>query len=211
MYKVFFEERQLILQSLGERLPNADLVLNLDGSEDRAVLQSIIDAFQANTRTIGLCLRSKNLDKTWATFCSLFTEITAAGGVVFNSEAQLLMIYRHDKWDLPKGKLEKGEDTATAAIREVEEECGIDQLTIVRQLPTVYHTYSQKGKNYLKETIWYEMKSDYKGNLVPQTEEGITRVQWMSRKDVILAMENTWSSLRSLLTEELVKTGNELK
>jgi 8-oxo-dGTP pyrophosphatase MutT (NUDIX family) len=211
MFKVFFEERQLILQSAGDRLPNVDLVLNLDGNEEPTVLKSIVDAFNANTRAIGLCLRSSNLDKTWETFCSLFTEITAAGGVVFNDDGQLLMIYRNDKWDLPKGKLEIGEDPATAAVREVEEECGIDQLTITKQLPTVYHTYTQKGKNYLKETIWYEMKSGYKGKLTPQTEEGITRVQWMSRKDIILAMENTWSSLHTLLREELVNAGNELK
>ena len=51
--------------------------------------------------------------------------IEAAGGLVKNENGDYLFIYRNDKWDLPKGKIEKDEKTKVAAVREVEEECGI--------------------------------------------------------------------------------------
>lgn len=193
----------MVIQSKAEKLHNADLVLNLDGKEEAAVLQSIVNAFADNTKTISLCLRSTAIAATWKTYCGLFHEIRAAGGVVYNRDGKLLMIFRNGKWDLPKGKMEEGEDAATAAIREVEEECGVNELEIIRPLEPVYHTYFQKGKWWLKETAWFEMRSTFSGEPIPQQEEGITAVKWLNRKEGIVALENTWSSLKALLKTEM--------
>ena len=78
------------------------------------------------------------------------------------------MIFRNSKWDLPKGKLEVGENIQECAIREVEEECGISNLEIVSELSSTYHTYEMNGKAILKRTYWFKMNTNYDNKLLPQ-------------------------------------------
>jgi len=135
----------------------------------------------------------------WKSFCSDYILIEAAGGLVYNLDNQLLMIFRNGKWDLPKGKLEVGENIQECAIREVEEECGVLGLCIVNALQDTYHTYEIKGKRILKRTYWFEMKTDFKGGLLPQTEEGITKVDWVDKQDIIEKLENSFGNIKELL------------
>jgi len=135
-------------------------------------------------------------------FLSMFTIIDAAGGLVRNENGLWLFIYRNGKWDLPKGKIEKGEKIKTAAIREVEEECGISKLKIVKELPSTYHIYSLEEKTVLKRTYWFEMTCADASPLVPQTEEGITDVKWFNLEEVQQALKNTYGSIK-----EVVKNG----
>ena len=133
-------------------------------------------------------------------FQKYFKIIRAAGGIVSNKNNEKLFIYRLDKWDLPKGKIEKGEEIKTAAIREIEEECGITDLTILKQLQDTYHVYSFKDQLILKQTYWFELTSRYSGELVPQLEEDITKVEWLTDADIenkVLA--NTYASIKELL------------
>lgn len=107
--------------------------------------------------------------------------ITAAGGVVFkyiNNSICVLLIYRNDCWDLPKGKLEPSESIAMCAVREVAEETGTELPCIVSDLGTTYHEYQQKGKEYGKTTYWYSMIFPKEGTLTPQAEEGIEKIEW---------------------------------
>jgi len=127
--------------------------------------------------------------------------VEAAGGAVLNAEGKLLMIYRNNKWDLPKGKLEKRETPEMAAIREVEEECGVTGLSIVRPLTPTYHTYKEKGHLILKKTWWYEMRCCVNNALVPQEEEGITRVEWMSNAGVKDALTSTFHSVVEVVND----------
>ena len=78
-------------------------------------------------------------------FKEQFKTIEAAGGLVKKGDKTLL-IYRLKKWDLPKGKLEKGETIPEGALREVEEECGI-KVSLGQKICTTRHTYSMKEKN----------------------------------------------------------------
>jgi 8-oxo-dGTP pyrophosphatase MutT (NUDIX family) len=135
-------------------------------------------------------------------FLSMFTIIDAAGGLVRNDKGQWLFIYRNGKWDLPKGKIEKGEKIKVAATREVEEECGISKLKIVKELPPTYHIYSLEDKTVLKRTYWFEMTCADTSLLVPQTEEGITDVKWFNMEEVRQALKNTYGSIK-----EVVKNG----
>ena len=135
----------------------------------------------------------------WENFCDKFTLIQAAGGLVYNYENQLLMIFRNGKWDLPKGKLEEGENIKECAIREVEEECGISGLSISRPLQDTYHVYELNAQKILKRTYWFEMKTDFKGNLTPQTEEGITKVCWVNKEDIAQKLENSFGNIIELL------------
>lgn len=132
-------------------------------------------------------------------FSAMFKIIEAAGGLVQNEEGKWLFIFRNGKWDLPKGKIEKGEKIRTAAIREVEEECGISKLQIVKELPSTYHTYFMEEKQVLKRTYWFEMTCADTSALVPQVEEGITDVQWLAKGEFKKVKTNTYESILDVL------------
>lgn len=127
------------------------------------------------------------------------TLIEASGGLVKNSAGDYLFIYRNDKWDLPKGKLEKGEKKKEGGVREVEEECGITVSKAGKKIISTYHTYISKGEIVLKKTYWYSMK--YKGGekLKPQLEEGITDVQWFNKSHMDEIKSNTFPSIMDVL------------
>ncbi|MDP4953115.1 MAG: NUDIX domain-containing protein [Flavobacteriales bacterium] len=129
--------------------------------------------------------------------------VEAAGGLVINDAGAYLFIERLGYLDLPKGKLEKGETIADAALREVEEECGIDGLSIIEALPTTYHTYTHKGLRVLKPTYWFKMKSSSGAELVPQSEEGITAVMWLSAAQALARGEDMYSSIRDLFEGQM--------
>ncbi len=100
-----------------------------------------------------------------------------------------------------KGKIEKGEDTETAAIREVEEECGVRKLRIIKALPPTYHIYETKKNTVLKKTYWFEMTCKDDSKLKPQLEEGITKVKWIASKNLKPVYDNTFESIVEVLKE----------
>lgn len=132
-------------------------------------------------------------------FSSQFKIIDAAGGLVRNKVGEWLFIFRNGKWDLPKGKIEKGEKIRSAAIREVQEECGIGELHIIQEIPSTYHIYYINETAILKRTYWFEMTSTDTSKLIPQTEEGITEVKWIASKNLKQVYENTYESVKEVL------------
>jgi len=134
----------------------------------------------------------------------------AGGGLVYNDKKQILFIYRNGKWDLPKGKIEKGEDIKTCAIREVEEETGVKDLTIKKFITKTYHVFRRNGKLKLKETYWYEMHTTYEGDLIPQENEGIKKVKWKSFQKTQKALEKSYANIKLLFPKEyLTKHPND--
>lgn len=113
-------------------------------------------------------------------FYKKFTVIQAAGGLVLNEKKELLMIFRRGKWDLPKGKLDKGETLEECAVREVEEETGLQQVKLHTPLLVTYHTYHEGTKFILKESYWFNMTVRGEQKLVPQTTEDIHAIQWVT-------------------------------
>ena len=120
-----------------------------------------------------------DLEELKKAFFKKFTLVQAAGGAVFNEKDELLMIFRRGSWDLPKGKLDKGETLEECAVREVEEETGLQNVQLVSPLLVTYHTYHEGTKFILKESHWYTMKVTGKQELKPQTEEDIQEAKWM--------------------------------
>ena len=149
------------------------------GGKSKQLLQAI-DMLEKTTRWEAVIYRTDDLKLMWKTFKSLFKVIKAAGGLIENPDQEVLWIYRRGSWDLPKGKIEKGEKKKEAAVREVQEETGIKEVAIVSKLPTTYHTYRLKsGKRILKKSYWYFMQAP-KQSLVAQTEEDIELAEWRS-------------------------------
>jgi 8-oxo-dGTP pyrophosphatase MutT (NUDIX family) len=128
-----------------------------------------------------------------------FLVIKAAGGVVRNDENHFLFIFRKGKWDLPKGKLDDGEKTKKAAVREVEEECGIKVSKLGDLLCKTWHVYEEKGQVVFKKTTWFNMKAKNQ-NLVPQLEEGITEVRWVASGDFDFIKQNTFPLIRDIIS-----------
>ncbi len=148
-------------------------------------------------------IRSSDPMKQIHEFFANFKWIEAAGGVVQNKESkQILFIFRNGLWDIPKGKIEKGENPREGAIREIEEECGLKNLTITGELSPTYHIYFAYGKHFIKKTHWFTLETNEE-SVEPQTEEGITEVKWFDLKDIDIVKENTFESILEVMKEYL--------
>jgi 8-oxo-dGTP pyrophosphatase MutT (NUDIX family) len=117
--------------------------------------------------------------------------VRAAGGVVRSEENKFLFIFRKGVWDLPKGKIEVGEKKKKAALREVEEECGIVISSAGEKICKTYHVYEMFGEVILKKTTWYSMQAANAQTLIPQLEEDITEARWIAPGDFSSVRENT--------------------
>lgn len=200
MYNIYINERLLKICPDKDSLSGAELVFRLSGDEPESFLKELVYSFEKQANVQTMTLASNNIDKTWETFKHSYTLIEAAGGLVFNPDKLLLMIFRNNKWDLPKGKIEDGELPDIAAVREVSEECGLHQLELKKQLSTTYHTYLLKKERILKRTYWFKMTTA-QTELTPQAEEGITEARWMNRNEVKKASMNTYAGIAELLVQ----------
>ena len=130
-----------------------------------------------------------------------FTVIKAAGGLVENNKGEILFIFRNKKWDLPKGKVEKAEKVKVAAVREVEEECGVKIEKRRGLICKTYHIYEMNGKVILKRTSWYKMEVKGVPKLIPQKEEGITSASWVNGLKIKNKVKNTYPLIIEVLKE----------
>ena len=178
MYKVFINEKKLSINNL----PNDD-EKNIT-YEDFATIEMALDILE-NSSCKSVNLYGEDPDKIWDDFHDSFTNIEAAGGIVKNDENKVLFIYRLGKW-------------------EVEEETGIQNLKLQNFIGSTYHTYRERENNaqVLKTTFWYLMKSTDNKELIPQTEEGITKVEWKSKDEILSeVLPNTFKNIELILKE----------
>ena len=203
--KVYFGDKPVYLcntidAELQEILhhPDAILIDEISSAAINSLLHEIVkEEFHAGV------LLHEDLDKLIKKFIKHFQLIEAAGGIVQNEKKQLLFIYRLDKWDLPKGKIEKGEGIETAALREIEEETGLTHLIIKNKIGETYHTYNAFGKHYFKITHWFYVSCPSDQTLVPQTEENIEEIKWFAKKNLATALGNTYPSIKDILQKFL--------
>lgn len=199
MYTVFINDKPLLIIKPDHCKELTDEQLEIKYDSDNSIKKAV-GLLENNSNVSLVYLTSFTPEKTFELFKSQYTLIEAAGGIVQNSRSQLLFIFRNGKWDLPKGKMESGETPKESALREVEEECGIANLKIVKPITTTFHTYNLKGKQILKSTYWFEMIGE-SDKLVPQNEEGITEVKWLNKQQVNEALKNTYLSIREVVSK----------
>ena len=124
-------------------------------------------------------------------------KIIAAGGLVLNEQKEILLIFRRGKWDLPKGKLDDNETITACAVREVEEETGLKNISLGNFITKTNHEYFDKWINeeVIKETWWYEMFASNNEQLIPQTEEDIEQIIWSNTSTVQKCLLNTYPNI----------------
>lgn len=198
MYVIFKDFASVILTDRRDFSIEEDV---LDWTEDN--LGHVLLSLEQNEGRSFL-IRGGDSTAMWQTFAKQFKVIEAAGGIVRNKKGECLLIYRHDTWDLPKGKIDPGETPEEAAVREVREECGFSGLELGSQVRNTYHIYEHKEEQILKVTYWYLMYSDQK-SLTPQLNEGITDLGWKSVRELDGVFKNTYPNIELLLTEQFLR------
>ena len=144
-------------------------------------------------------IKGENISKLKKEFFENFKLIKAGGGLVLNEKGELLLIFRRGKWDLPKGKLEKGEVIDECALREVQEETGLKNVNLMKPSGSTFHTYYLQPRWIIKESIWFQMSATSKEELKPQLEEDITEIKWVSLDQVKNYEQNMFPALIPLI------------
>ena len=193
MQKIFVGDKPIILTTKVEKEEGFKNYL-LKTVDMGKVIRTLNRTKLKEARFIG-----KKKKKLLKTFLKKLPNVIAGGGKVYNDNGDILFIYRNNKWDLPKGKVEGLESIERTAIREVTEETGVAGLEITKPLETTYHIFKRNGRYKIKITYWFEMKTSFTGKLYPQQNEGITKVEWLNKAQTKKALENSYANIRSLI------------
>lgn len=201
--RIYFGDKPVILcneidRELNEILHHPDVVF-VDEISPRAI-KSMLHEIKKEEFHAGV-IWHEDLDKLKTTFFKNFTLIEAAGGILQNDKKEILFILRLGKWDLPKGKIEKGEKMDECALREVTEETGVKGLSLKKKIGETYHVYDQFGKHFLKISHWFYMTCPSAQELISQTEEHITEIRWVKTLDIKEPMKNTYPSIKNILSK----------
>ncbi|AUC14448.1 hypothetical protein BTO06_04495 [Tenacibaculum sp. SZ-18] len=198
MYKVFVNDRPLIFTSSLRK--NEDYPMF--NYRDIILSELIRDVKRGNSK--GVYLYTPLLSKVWKEFCLDFHLKKAGGGLVMSPTEEILFIFRAKKWDLPKGRLKFNENIEYTAIREVKEECGISKVVIDKFLMNTYHLYPSKGRDRLKKTYWYLMKTSSDEELKPLFKEGIVKAKFFNSEEINeIVLQNTYENIKAVYAHYL--------
>lgn len=200
MHKIYFEKRCIIIcppteQALSD--PNAIL---FSYGEDSCI-HSLVGMFEVSATLHRIYIPSTDPEHTYRRICAEFTEVNAGGGLVSNRRGDFLLISRNGLWDLPKGHQEEGEDIRTTALREVQEETGIDKIELRELICVTDHCYRRDGKWHLKHTWWFDMLYTDPTDLTPQREEDIAKAAWVAKSSLPTFLLNTYPSIAEVFRE----------
>jgi len=193
MYKVFFNQKPIFLTTELVSQTDRTPVMFIKFSSPENIVKAL-----KSKKIECLYLYHQKKDKLWMHFLRHFPIVEAAGGLVRHQDGRFLFIYRNEKWDLPKGRIEKNEPIRIAAVREVEEETGVDGLEIVKPIIETFHVFNRNGKYKLKKTFWFEMKTASTSTLTPQLDEGIEQAVWVFEKEIPLKFENAYENIKQV-------------
>ncbi|HEX7937340.1 MAG TPA: NUDIX hydrolase [Gemmatimonadaceae bacterium] len=127
---------------------------------------------------------------------------TSAGGVVMRMDGgrRLYLLIRdsHDNWGFPKGHVEAGERTESAAVREVAEETGVHELTVRAAMDPIQWMFTWHGALIHKTCHFFLMEAS-DAETHPQASEGIRECRWTGLDEALrlLRYDNARNVLRS--------------
>lgn len=202
MYKVYVNGVPVFLgtpETVGELgiLPSKD-VFSAPYMGKKKQLRQYLDLLDKNKNIRVVALYAEKAERLWADFCACFRILEAAGGYVTEPGGSLLVFFRRGYWDMPKGKIDPGETPEQAALREVREETGLQQLRLGPFLTHSWHTYVQNGERILKRTWWFRIQSADTAT-TPQTAEDIETIEWVQPEAWLAAKPATYGSIRDVI------------
>lgn len=197
MHKIYFDRRAIIICRPEEATlsdPNA-VEFHFKQPSD---ISALVEMFELSSTLEKIYIPSAEPEDCYKKICGEFREVNAAGGLVENRRGDYLLIKRDGLWDLPKGHQEAGEDIKVTALREVQEETGVDDLSLGDLICVTDHCYKRNGIWHLKHTWWYRMYYLKPLDLTPQTEEDITKAAWVAKSSLPPFLKNTYPSIKEV-------------
>lgn len=195
MYKVFIDHRPIIFIRKEDAQPDMH---TLPFSEIKFFVHDLIKYLKTVDVEHPLYLLCYDVEEDFRSIFRDYKKIRAAGGIVKRG-SKYLVIKRNGRWDIPKGKIDKGEDKKSAAVREIEEECGIVGPVIEGFLTITYHVFNHRGKKAIKKTFWYMLNYDGPKETTPQAKEGISKAKWMTEEEMLAIRQKTYGSINEVL------------
>ena len=200
MHKIYIEKICIIIcppDELSLSDPNA-ILYNIGTNVD---ITALVGLFEASETLAKVFIPTDDIEGTYRRICAEFVEVNAGGGLVSNRRGDFLLISRNGLWDLPKGHQDPGEEISVTALREVQEETGIDELVLRDLICITDHCYIRDGKWHLKHTWWYDMLYTDPTDLTPQTEEDISKAAWVAKSSLPPFLLNTYPSIIEVFRE----------
>lgn len=200
MHRIYFEKRSIVICPTGDQAladPNS-VEFHLGEQFD---FHALVSMFEVSDSLSRIYVPTEDVEGTYRRICAEFKEVNAAGGLVSNKRGDYLLISRNGLWDLPKGHQETGEDISVTAIREVQEETGVDQLMLGKLICITDHCYKRDGIWHLKHTWWFDMLYTNPVDLTPQIEEDITKASWVAKSSLPPYLKKTFPSIVEVFRE----------
>jgi len=209
MYKIYINETPLYLinsDNVSNPIFQSENILKAPYRGKTKTLLNYIDMLEKTNRWEAIVLNYFDVNQLIADFESLYKILEAAGGIVQNDKGETLMIFRRDFWDMPKGKIDPGETKEQAAIREVQEETGLQNIKLGDLLHTTRHTYkNRKDKRIIKLSYWFDMTTT-DTELIPQTEEDIEQAIWVDLDQFLSEPKVIYNNILEVIEKKLNQT-----
>ena len=203
MHKIYFEKRSIIICPENDpALSDPNAIIFRPG--DAFALHTLVGMVESSDTLHRICIPSDDTEAMYRRICAEFKEVNAGGGLVSNRRGDFLIISRNGLWDLPKGHQDPGEDIDVTALREVQEETGINELELRGLICVTDHCYLRDEKWYLKHTWWYDMLYTDPTDLTPQREEDISKAAWVAKSSLPMFLQNTYPSIVEVFREAKV-------
>lgn len=205
MYNIYSKDHRVVLAGLDPD-PTFPWTVRVRYHGKPKALFPVIDLLEKREDRQDILVLAEDPEALWKDFRELFTPVEAAGGLVTDPLGKMLFIVRNGYLDLPKGKLDPGEDHVTAALREVEEETGLDRLELSKEAANTWHIYREVKRRILKRTIWYAMNAKNTEG-IPQAEEGISALLWLGPEDYTTSPMPKFRNITEMLSSWCERQG----
>ena len=203
MHKIYFEKRAIIICTPDDQALTDPNVIQFSLGENIDI-HTLVGMVETSDSLHRVCIVTDDVEDTYHKVCAEFLEVNAGGGLVSNRRGDYLLISRNGLWDLPKGHQDPGEDISVTALREVQEETGINDLILRELICITDHCYKRDGIWHLKHTWWYDMLYTDPTDLTPQREEDISKAAWVAKSSLPPFLLNTYPSILEVFREAKV-------
>ena len=201
MYKIYLEKRCIIICPPFEQALTDPNAIQFSIGE-KADMHDLVQMFEISSNLGKIFIPTDNIEDTYRDLCSEFRQVDAGGGLVSNRRGDFLLIKRSGLWDLPKGHREEGEDIKVTALREVQEETGVEELALKDLICITDHCYKREGIWHLKHTWWFDMQYTAPTDLIPQKEEDIMKAAWVAKSSLPAFLDKTYPSIIEVFKEK---------